>query len=206
MTKYNPDKHHRRSIRLPYYDYREDGVYLFTAVTHHREELFGRIYDGQMWLSTFGNMVLEEWRRIPEHRPYVQLDAFVVMPNHVHGIIVINHATVESNRRDVGAERALPLNDRGAQHAAPQPNPPQQSGKRNFGDMRPGSLSVIIRAFKSAATKRINAYRNTPGAVVWQRNFWERVVRDDDEWNQYRFYIDTNPERWASDRENPQAR
>jgi len=118
---------------------------------------------------------------IPRHFPHVELDAFVIMPNHIHGIIVI------TSDPDVGARHAVPL--RMAPHA------------EQFGKPVPGSLSTIVRSFKSAATKRINVWRGTPGAPVWQRNYYEHILRDEASWERVREYIAHNPLRWTEDRE-----
>ena len=122
--------------------------------------------------------VLEDaWRQIPLHFPTCKVDEFVVMPNHVHGVIWI---TSEDVRRNVGA-----------QHAAPLPM------------VVPGSLGAIVRSFKAAVTKRVNEIRDTPGAPVWQRNYYERVIHSEDELRRVREYILLNPLKWDVDRENP---
>ncbi len=179
MTPYDPERHHRRSIRLRGYDYTQPGAYFITIVTHERACLFGNVVNGAMQLNPLGEIVRAEWFKTAELRPSVQLDAdeFVVMPNHIHGIIWIVD--------DVGARR----------RRAP-------TGEQ-FGKPVPGSIPTIVRAFKSAATKRINALRGTPGAPVWQRNYYEHVIRNDADLRHIRDYIQTNPARWALDSENP---
>ncbi|MCA9912513.1 MAG: hypothetical protein KC496_04175 [Anaerolineae bacterium] len=226
--------HHRRTIRLEHHDYAEDGVYFVTICSHLREWMFGEIVDDVMQLNTYGEIVIDEWQRTGD-RKFVELDAFVVMPNHVHGIIVINHSyqatasgvgaqdnpssppNVEAQdnhtiRPNVGAQNrpiALPnvgaqdnhvMSDAvGAQRAAPLHVSKHKPGGITPNNGAPGSLGAIVRAFKSAVTRRINLTRNTPGAPVWQRNYWERVVRDEKEWNWIRQYIATNPAKWAED-------
>ena len=169
MTRYNPEKRHRRSIRLRGWDYTRSGAYFVTICAHNGECLF----EDPMLRRVVETM----WRHIPCHFPHVRLDEFVVMPNHVHGIIWIVDKPV------------------GAQHAAPL-----QAGHTN---VAPGSLSAIVRSFKSAVTKRINEIRNTPGAPVWQRNYYEHIVRSEDELRRIREYIHLNPLKWELDRENP---
>ena len=93
--KYNPEKHHRRSIRLKNYDYASSGAYFVTIVTHGRQCLFGQIVDGQMRLNEWGAIAERCWMEIPQHYPYVILDAFVIMPNHIHGIIILNDVGVQ---------------------------------------------------------------------------------------------------------------
>ncbi len=184
-VRYDPTKHHRRSIRLPGYDYTQPGAYFVTICTHRRAHLFGRVVDGEMVLNEYGEIVREEWFRTTQMRPYVELfeDEFVVMPNHVHGIIWI----VEPN---VGAQRRC---------APPKP------GGVTPNNVASGSLGAIIRSFKSAVTRRINVLRGTSGARVWQRNYWEHIIRNERALNAIRRYILYNPDRWAWDRYTPDA-
>jgi hypothetical protein len=109
--KYNPDIHHRRSIRLKGYDYSQRGAYFVTLVTHGRQCLFGQIVDGKMQLNEGGEITNQCWMEIPKHYPHVSLDAFVIMPNHVHGIIIIAENDVDDNNiaNIVGAIHELPL-------------------------------------------------------------------------------------------------
>ncbi|MCS6908535.1 MAG: transposase [Anaerolineales bacterium] len=191
--KYNPQHHHRRSIRLPGYDYTQPGAYFVTLVTHERQHLFGEIVVGEMHLNPWGEVAYQEWFQTAVLRPYVVLrdDEWVVMPNHMHGIIWI----VDNDCRGAAPH---PAPCKGA--AAPRPSPrPSETSPIN---VVPGSLGAIVRAYKSAVAKRINALRNTPGAPVWQRNYYEHIIRDDGELERIRQYILDNPARWAEDREN----
>ena len=182
---YNPDKHHRRSIRLQAWDYRWPGAYFITVCTYRRVPLFGDVVGGQMALNPFGRIVADEWRRTKRVRDNVALDAFVAMPDHMHGVIVI---TTDPDNGDSNRGRgSSPMNPYG------HPN-------RTFGGAMAGSLSTIMRQFKSMVTKRINRMRGTPGSPVWQRNYWERIIRDMDEMNAVRRYIADNPARWDHDR------
>jgi REP element-mobilizing transposase RayT len=171
---YNPDVHHRRSIRLKEYDYTQAGAYFVTIVTYQREPLFGEIVDGVMNLNALGEIVRREWFKTAELRPYIELyeDEFVVMPNHAHGILWMND--------DVGAER----------RSAPTTTMPHVTA---------GSLGAIVRAYKSAVTYAINAARQTHGVVVWQRNYYEHIIRNDADLNRIRNYIINNPLKWADD-------
>ena len=172
--------HRHRSIRLRDYDYAHAGAYFITACTHARQCIFGEIIGGIMQLSDFGAAAQECWRAIPEHSPYVDLDAFIVMPNHVHGIVTIT----------VGARHAVPLHNATSVPAA-------------FGKPLAGSLATIVGSFKSATTKRVNELRGTPAAPVWQRNYHEHVIRNDRDLDRIRQYITENPVRWADDEFNP---
>jgi len=181
---YNPQKHHRRSIRLKGYDYTQPGAYFVTLVTHDRACLFGEIVDGEMRLNEYGEIARAEWLQTAVVRPYVVLhpDELVVMPNHVHGIIWI----VDDVDTVVGARR----------RRAP-------TTTEQFGKPVPGSIPTIIRSFKSATAKRINALRRTPGMPVWQRNYYEHIIRGETSLQRIRAYIAANPQQWALDGENP---
>ena len=183
MTSYDPDRHHRRSIRLKGYDYTQPGAYFVTLCTHDRAHLFGEVVDGEMRLNEWGEIVRDEWFKTAQVRPYVQLrdDEFVVMPNHIHGIIWIAD-NVGATRRVAPTDRVAPTTPRGP---APQ------------------SIGAIIGQFKSAVTKRMNELRDTPGALVWQRNYYEHIIRNERALNAIRQYIDENPLRWDLDRYNP---
>lgn len=179
VSRFDPNRQRRRSVRLRYHDY-AGGLYFVTICTHGRLPLFGEIADGEMTLSVAGEIVTDEWMRTGEIRAEVVLDAFVVMPNHVHGIVGI----IDRN----GPDR------RGTMHRAPT---------RRFSEPVAHSLSTIVGTFKAAVTRRINHENGRPGAAVWQRNYWERVLRDDRELAIARRYIADNPLRWHLDRLHP---
>ena len=185
-TRYDPDRHHRRSIRLPGYDYTQPGAYFVTICTHQQEPLFGNVVNGAMVLNEYGQIVEEEWRNTTQLRPYVTLDAHVVMPNHFHGIIWIACDNTGRGTARRGTTRRAPTAEQ-------------------FGKPVAGSLPTIVRAFKSAVTKRINELRGTPGAPVWQRNYYEHIVRTERTLDAIRQYVTGNPARWALDRYNPTA-
>jgi REP element-mobilizing transposase RayT len=171
---------HRRSIRLKGYDYAYPGAYFVTICTHNREHLFGEIVDSQMQWNEHNCIVQACWDDLPYHYPHVELDAFVVMPNHIHGIIVLVDV--------VGAGL------RPAPTTAPATTP--TTGKRH-------DLPEIVRAFKSFSARRINGIRQTPGVPVWQRNYYEHIIRDENELNCIREYVMSNPVQWQYDREIP---
>ena len=208
---YDPRKHHRRSIRLKGYDYTQAGAYFVTIVTHDRECLFGEVVDGQMRLNPFGEIVREEWFRTAVVRPYVMLapDEFVVMPNHIHGIIWIVGAGDRGLGDDGGNVDVFVGAQRRCAPTPPTPPPPTpHTVRRPVGgatptNVIPGSLGAIVRAIKSATTKRINALRGTPAAPVWGRNYYEHIIRYETSLNRIRRYIAANPSRWAEDHEHP---
>ncbi|MSR87170.1 transposase [Candidatus Peribacteria bacterium] len=170
------DIHHRKSTRLSGRDYAADGMYFVTICTVGREHLLGEIVCGNMVLNEFGEIADDCWRELPQHFPFVGIDAFVVMPNHVHGIL----------------EFGVPPGPECRGTACRAPTRP-----RAFRDMVPGSLASVIAAFKSAATKRINILRNSCGGIVWQRNFHDHIIRNADELGRIRHYIAQNPARWS---------
>jgi REP element-mobilizing transposase RayT len=184
-------KYHRRSIRLAGYDYSQAGDYFVTICVHDRMCLFGEIINGEMRLNDAGKIVKQCWDEIPAHFPHVVLDEYVVMPNHVHGIIILVNS-------DVGATHASPLHD-----ASPQRN--NVSSARPRGPQR-HSIASIVGSFKSATTKRINEHRGTPRLPVWQRNYYEHIIRNDESLNRIREYIITNPLRWHTDNQNPSGK
>ena len=182
--KFDPKIHHRKSIRLQGYDYTSAGAYFITIVTYQRECLFGEIQNGEMTLSAMGQIADENWRAIPEHFPQVVLGAFVLMPNHVHGVIIINE------RSDAPASER-----RGTPWRAPINN------NEKFGEPVSGSLATIIRQYKSSVTRRIQKELN--GANIWQRNYYEHIIRSDEEHNRIHLYIESNIDNWSTDDENP---
>ena len=168
----------RRSIRLPQFDYTQAGAYTVTICTQPQAPSFGQIVGETVRLNSYGEVVDQCWRQIPNHNPFVQLDAFVIMPNHLHGILVLAYDTW----------------GRGTACRAPT---------ESFGRPVPGSLPTLIRSFKSAATRGINRLGSTPGRRVWQRGYYERVIRNERELNAVRRYIAANPLQWELDPENP---
>lgn len=181
--KYDPARQRRRSIRLKGYDYSKAGAYFVTIVTHNRACLFGEVVNEEMRLNELGEIVRNEWFRSAEIRREIQLnpDEFVVMPNHIHGIVWIADDDM------VGATGRM-VDVVGATGRSPLP---------------PRSLASFIAGFKSGVTKCINQHRRTPGAPVWQRNYYEHIIRNEASLVRSREYIVNNPMQWALDRENP---
>ena len=155
----------RRPLRLPYYDYASAGAYFITICTWRRTCLFGDVRDGAMRMNRSGEIVETCWRDLPNHYPHVKLDSFVVMPNHLHGIIVLEPAA------DLPEKRS--------------------------------AIPEIVRAFKSFSARRINTLRNASGRSLWQRGYYEHVVRNEIPLAEIREYIDSNPARWLADHNHP---
>jgi REP element-mobilizing transposase RayT len=178
-SKFDPQKHHRRSIRLKGYDYSSEGAYFVTIVTYHRDLLFGRIMNGEMSLNSLGKIADECWRAIPDHFPFVELGAYVIMPNHVHGIISITND-------GTGAAMLRPEDGEEDPHKI---------------NVKPGSLGAIMRSYKSAVSYRANKEHNATG--IWQRNYYEHIIRDENALQRITDYIEANSSRWNEDNDNP---
>lgn len=193
MTE-NLNRHHRRSIRLKGYDYSQEGAYFVTVDVFNRERLFGDIVGSSMNLNEYGKIADECWRSIPEHFPNVELDEYIVMPDHLHGIFFIMGNDFDRTQsvgvtHDVGATHASPL-----RNVIPQQNtlPPPRGPK-------PYSVGSIVGSFKSAVSKRIREIWDEPRSHIWQRNYYEHVIRDENELNRIRQYIVDNPAKWEID-------
>jgi len=196
---YDPDCHHRRSYRLAGYDYTQSGAYFITICTSNRECLFGEIVMGQMRLNIMGHIVADEWTKTVAMRPAIESDEWVVMPNHFHAIVLINNDKAPL----LGARRAVPSSHTSTEYQHTVPDIPHRAPREAFGCPVPGSIPTIVRSFKSAVTKQVNLLRQTPGSVLWQRNFWDHVIRNEVDCNRIREYIQTNPQRWELDSLHP---
>jgi putative transposase len=187
MNKNQPPSHHHRSIRLAGYDYSEEGAYFVTIVTHQREHLFGEVVDGEMRLNEFGKIVREEWFKTQDMRLQIELsdDEFVVMPNHVHGIIQIIDSVSNKQHYSHGTGD-LQVARTSASSLLTRPRGPLTR-----------SIGAIIAGFKSAVTKRINIQRCTPCQPIWLRNYYEHIIMSDEEYANIAAYIEYNPLNWG---------
>lgn len=181
---YNPDIHHRRSIRLKEYDYSLEGMYCITICVNNRECLFGEIVNEEMVLNESGCMAKKVWLSLPERFPEIRVDEFIIMPNHMHGIIIID-------RENVGA---IPCGCPETGRAGTRPAPTK--------------IGNVIGAFKSLTTNEYirNVHQNNWKPFekkLWQRNYYEQIIRNEEELNRIREYIVNNPISWEKDNENP---
>lgn len=186
-SKFDPQKHHRRSIRLPNYDYSQAGAYYVTIVTWHRECLFGEVVKGEMKLNQYGLVAKQQWEKLPKRFPNIELGAFVIMPNHEHGIIVITDGRGTAENRmgyDGESSRRAPTHEQ-------------------FQRPVKGSVPTIIRSYKSSVAYRINLMRGTEGVPVWQRNYYEHIIRNEKDLQAKTDYIESNPMLWDDDDDNP---
>ena len=177
---YTPAIHHRRSIRLKGYDYSQAGMYFVTICVQKHTCLFGEIVDGEMFLNDYGKIVQTVWDKLPQHYDNIQLDKFVIMPNHIHGIIVITGdvATVGAGLKPAPTVIAIPPTATPTKHG----------------------LSEIIRALKTFSARKINELRNSQGEKLWQRNYWEHIIRNEQSYQRIANYIISNPKNWNHDK------
>jgi REP element-mobilizing transposase RayT len=180
----------RQSIRIRGHDYAGEGAYFVTICAKGRECVFGDIADGQMRLNEVGRIVEEEWLRSAGIRREIELDEFVIMPNHMHGVVILTKCAVGAHRSTLGE------------------GPPPRVGAHGRAPLQRAarSLGSFIAGFKASVTKRINGIRGTPGRPVWQRNYYEHIIRNDEDLARIRKYVHENPLRWDLDEENPRSR
>jgi len=251
---FDSQRHHRRSTRLKGYDYATPGAYYVTICAAQRGLLFGRCVHGVIELNAIGQVIQDVWLSLPRHYPHIALDAFVVMPDHVHGIIVIvdtpapppSHGAIHGGDGGdgVGTQRTTSLRAThntaprapdDAPHDAPRaphdaarathdathnaaphddaratPDAARTTSTRAHGGaeippITPGSLPVIVRAFKSSATRQVNILRQTPGAILWQERYYDHIVRDADDLDRIRRYIANNPIFWRNPHANTRS-
>ncbi len=179
--KYNPGRQNRRSIRLRDYDYSQSGAYFVTICAWGRECLFGDILIGEMVLSKHGEIVKEYFEKTSQHFQNIKIDCFVIMPNHIHAIIIIE--------QPVGVIHELPLQVESALEIRKQ--------------RRSMMLPRIIGWFKMNSAKAINKIREVSGRPLWQRNYYEHIIRNETTFEQIRQYIRNNPLEWELDENNP---
>jgi putative transposase len=175
--------YHRRSIRMRGYDYSLEGAYFITICTYQRLNLFGEVMNGAMQLNPYGIIVGEQWVRLEKRFPQSIFEHYMIMPNHIHGIIHIVKGAGEEFEQVISRI------------------PPQ----RPYSDKAviPPALGVIVRAYKASVSYRINAVRGVTKPPVWQRNYYDHIVRNKQELNQIWNYIDINPQSWFEDQLNP---
>jgi len=185
-VKFDPDIHQRRSIRLRGHDYSTAGYYFVTICVQGRKCLLGEIANGEVVLNDAGMVVENIWMELPSKYPGIRIDTHIIMPNHFHGIIIL--------QSPVGAPLAAPsyrqgrITNQGAASSTPTDN-------KTLGD--------VIRAFKSISAIGVNKIVGRSGQPLWRRNYYERIIRNEEELHQTRQYVRDNPIQWRTDDENP---
>ncbi|MCW5876696.1 MAG: hypothetical protein KIS85_07405 [Anaerolineales bacterium] len=189
----------RKGIRLPEYDYAQPGAYFVTISSYKKVNIFGTVVHEEVQLNDFGEIAQRGWQAIPKHFASVSVDAFIVMPNHIHGILFINEDEASVQRKNykqgqtsqirVGAQHAAPIDAAldqisvGARHASPLHKSRGASS---------GSLGAIIGSYKSSVSREVNKLRRATSPPIWQRNYYERVVRNQEELDALRHYVTYN--------------
>lgn len=178
--------YNRRSMRLKDYDYSSDGLYFITICTEQRRCLFARVFNAKMRLTYWGGLVSHCWEQIPAHFPQIILHDYVVMPNHIHGILQINNTIKSSHNADYrGVSCRGETSFAPATHASPIP-----TGTSN-------TIGSVVRGFKIGVTCEF--HKSFPRMIVWQRNYHEHIIRTQQSYDMISNYILDNPNRWIDD-------
>lgn len=191
-----PPRYHE-SLRLKDYDYTQAGPYFVTTCTHNRRLLFGEVVGDRCILNRAGAVVVEEWIKTAQLRSYVTLDEFMVMPNHLHAIIFLKPHSLAARGSSPQRRSDWERHDVAGSGSSP--------GRRSQSGPRAQSLGAVLAAFKGASARRINIARGTPGAPVWQEDFYERIIRNEGELAAVRQYTFDNPRKWDLGKHNPEV-
>jgi putative transposase len=189
MTHYNPLKHHRRSIRLKGFDYSQSGLYFITICCQNMISRFGEVQNGRMILNQFGEIAHHEWEKTPEIRNNIALGEFIIMPNHMHGIIQILDTGELHSPLEKKSECDSPSGKKGECHS-PQRDSPLSGPSNNIG--------AVVRGYKSAVTRQISLLGFTQ--KLWLRNYYEHIIRDELSHQRISNYIKNNPSNWKKDK------
>ena len=196
--KYNPDLHNRHSIRLRGYDYASAGMYFVTICCQNQEHLFGKIIDGKMILNECGKIAMQCWQKIPRHFPNAILHEHVIMPNHIHCVIELTNAVGAKNLSPIRNERPQHRNER-LQHGNACPTDHSFDSRQRAKNFSPlhqcgtsRTIGSVIRGFKIGVTKQL-------GHSIWQRNYYEHIIRSEPEHVKIAAYIRNNPILWEKD-------
>ncbi len=186
------ERHHRQSVRIPHHAYR-DGIYFVTICTFDRVRWLGEVTDGEIRLSRAGWIVEQEWVRAEQIRAGVMIDVFCVMPDHLHGIVRLRGHEIEADSAEaygeVGADGPTAHSGDGADGPGAHSGVPLRRAR---------SLSSLVAQFKATSTRAINEALGMQSTKIWQRGFYEHVVRDDDDFERIADYIVRNPDRWIT--------
>ncbi len=196
---YNPDIHHRRSIRLKGYDYTKAGAYFVTLCTQNKVCFFGEVFDGAITLNAAGQMIDAVWHEIPKFYPGIKIDVFQIMPNHIHGILVFVGAGPCACPDSEPGSSVLKKGPKIAKKTEPGQEPGQAQGPAPT-----LSVSDVVHRFKTMTTKKyIDGVKNDNWSSfdqkLWQRNYYEHIIRNEGEWHKVREYITSNPMKWETD-------
>ncbi len=187
---YNPNIHNRMSHRLQGYDYSQCGAYFITICTYKKEHLFGEILDAEIKLNLIGQYAYQQWKQIPLRFENVDLGEFVIMPNHIHAIIVKNTRWDEGAENESADAKRWPYFDPSClqEHQPTQPN----------GTIS-GSIGAIIQNYKSGTTRKIKSLPGKNNLKIWQANYYDHIIRDEKDYDRIKDYICNNPINWEKD-------
>lgn len=203
----NPQMERKRLARFRDHDYKQAGYYFLTICVHHKESLLGEVKDGKIIPNVYSSIVQNTWNELPKHYENVELDEFIIMPDHIHAIIQLKDPDVEMGLQlspEVcnGAsylEIGLPLSSEICNGAPIKPISTTNDPIKQY------SLAEVVRGFKTFSAIRIHRARGTKGLSVWQKNYFERIVRNEKELNNIRQYISSNPQRYMLKRSLKEA-
>jgi len=212
---FDPRVHHRRSIRLRGHDYAGGGAYFVTICTVDGKCLFGEVVEGEMSLNEAGGLVQKTWDSLPTRFRSLVLDAFQVMPNHIHGVFVLPGPGLDSAlAKATGAPVVQPFEDCrgrarptlvGSGHNRQETASRPRTKSNTKASARRTSMGDVVGAFKSISTIAVNKLLLRTGRRLLHENFYEHIVRDVSELESIRDYIIHNPQRWRDDPENPES-
>ena len=209
---YNPDIHHRKSIRLKGYDYSKSGLYFITICTYEGLNFLGKIEKGKMILNKYGKIAEEEILKTAEIRKNIEIDGYCIMPNHIHMIIEIKEMELEATdekeekkikeKQKQGDPTGAPVQEKIMKNVGvvPLANPDIRNEKSKVKELKKGTIGAIIGQIKSIITKRISKLNNSTETVIWHRNYYENIIRNEEVYLKVSEYIENNPKRWEEDR------
>ena len=193
---FNPALHNRQSIRLHGYDYSQSGAYFITICAYKKQNIFGTIVDAEMKLNLAGQYAFAQWMMIPKRFNIVELGEVIIMPNHIHGIIVIQSGRGDTQRGTSGLDNGDP----GAREwLISNPSPLQENDNTQPNGTIRGSIGAIIQNFKSSVSRKINAMPKMKGIKIWQKNYYDHIIRDEEDYARIVEYIRNNPQSWEKD-------
>ena len=209
---YNPDIHHRKSIRLKGHDYSKSGLYFITICTYEGLNFLGKIEKGKMIFNEYGKIAEEEILKTAEIRKNIEIDGYCIMPNHIHMIIEIKEMELEATdeKEEKSGGKTGQMQKAGHEHRARTEEkegkyvgarcPCPENQKEQYGKPTKNTIPTIIRAIKASVTKRINKLNNSTETVIWHRNYYENIIRNEEVYLKVSEYIENNPKRWEEDR------
>ncbi len=197
MTEKYRNKYRTKSTRLQNWDYRWTGAYFITICTQNRIHYFGEIVDGKMNFSNIGVIADILWHEIPIHAKNVELGAFVVMTNHIHGILILNNDNIDNTTVDNAIVGDTTVETGHALSLPQRPQRPQTIGQQRFQNIGKNSVSSIIGGYKSAVTKHARRFGYD---FAWQSRFYDHIIRDEKSFNTISNYIINNPVNWKNDK------